>query len=54
MAAASTVLGLALGSGRAGLWLNVLMTVLTFVSVMAGGELARRRNVARNTAATAA
>lgn len=57
MAASSVGIGIALGGTRLSVGLNAAMLVLTFASVMAGGELGRRRNVAdarKASAATAA
>jgi MFS family permease len=50
-------IGFVLGAATLGVALNALMLVLTFVTVMAGGELGRRRNLAdarKTGAATAA
>jgi hypothetical protein len=46
LAALIEVIGLVLGAVRLGIGLNLLMLVLTFAAVTAGGELGRRRNVA--------
>ena len=56
MAGLVVAIGFAMGAARWGVGLNVLMLVLTFAVVIAGGELARRRNVAdaRKTGAGAA
>jgi hypothetical protein len=56
LAAVSAVLGFLSGGEALDWWLNVGLTVLTLASVMAGGELGRRRNLAnaRDAAATAA
>jgi len=46
MAVLSMLIGLVLGGTRMGAGLHALMLLSTFVSVMAGAELGRRRNVA--------
>ena len=46
LAALIEVIGLVLGAVSLGIGLNLLMLVLTFAAVTAGGELGRRRNVA--------
>ncbi|HJR69460.1 MAG TPA: hypothetical protein VKA43_05430 [Gammaproteobacteria bacterium] len=50
-------IGLGMGGGSFSLWANIGMALLSFASVMLGGELGRRRNLAqarRASAATAA
>jgi len=46
LAALIEVIGLVLGAATLGIALNVLMLVVTFAVVIAGGELGRRRNLA--------
>jgi len=47
-------IGLGMGGSSFGFWANVGMALLSFVSVMLGGELGRRRNVAQTRKAGAA
>jgi hypothetical protein len=47
-------IGLAFAGGAFGFWVNAGMSLLSFVSVVLGGELGRRRNLADARAAGAA
>jgi hypothetical protein len=50
----SVATGLSIGGASLGLWGNAGMALLSFASVMLGGELGRRRNVAQARGASVA